>query len=216
MERESDIPVVVFTFDDGGLEHYEDAAPILEKYGFRGTFNVVASTIGLTGTLRAYMTWSQCRNLARRGHAIENHTMTHPNLRELAEAGKTDELRREIVEARDIITKEVGIAPKLLCHPFCQRNEVVDAEIRAAGMVPMDWHRCNFGEGTNPGDATKFIEERQVAGVRVIDLLAHGVRKEGGFWRPFATPADFEAFVREVKALVDQGKVRVGLYRDEV
>ncbi len=53
MESESDIPVVVFTFDDGGLEHYEDAAPILEKYGFRGTFNVVASTIGLIGTPRA-------------------------------------------------------------------------------------------------------------------------------------------------------------------
>jgi len=59
-----------FIFDDGYAEQYTLAAPILERYGLRGSFAVIADAIGTSGV---YMTWDQCRDLRDRGHEINVH-----------------------------------------------------------------------------------------------------------------------------------------------
>ena len=219
----ADVPTVVFTFDDGFREHYTEVAPILEKYGFRGTFNVITDDIGREKDTefghRAYMTWDQVRDLVKRGHAIESHAITHPDLKWLAENGRTNELRRQIFESAKKIEAETGVYPTLLCHPYCQKNLLVDEYTYDAKLVPMGTRRRNFGEGTvanTPTGAGAYIAEQTAKGYRLIDLLTHGVTKEGGAWKPYAKPADFEAHVKEVKALVDAGKVKVALYRDVV
>lgn len=207
------LPKVCFTLDDGFEEHYLMVAPILEKYGFRGTFNVIVDRIGAKG----YMTWDQLRDLNRRGHAIENHTMTHPNLVELAKAGKKDELTREIAYSAERIATEIGRRPTLLCHPYAATNRQVDECIRDAWLVPMNPHRCNFGEGTVPGSengAGAFIRKSIDQNRRCIDLLTHGVTKEGPAWRPFPSVDVFEQHVKEVRKLYDKRVVDVVLYRD--
>ena len=211
------VPTVAFTFDDGLREHYTEVAPILEKHGFRGTFNVVTDRIGTAPD--TYMTWEQVRDLVRRGHAIESHTLSHPDLKALVERGETNEVRRQIFGSAKKIADETGVYPTFLCHPFCQKNLLVDKYTYEADLVPMGTRRRNFGEGTvanTPTGAGAFIAEQSSKGYRLIDLLTHGVIAEGRGWRPYAKPADFEAHVMEVRDLVDAGKVRVALYRDAV
>lgn len=65
---------VVFSFDDGGVSFYTKAAPILERYGFKGVFFISTSYIGTPG----FLTEAQIRDLAERGHEIGSHTHTHP------------------------------------------------------------------------------------------------------------------------------------------
>lgn len=65
---------VVFTFDDGGVSFLTIAAPVLEKYGFRGIFFIATAYIGSTG----FLTADQIRELAGRGHVIGSHSHTHP------------------------------------------------------------------------------------------------------------------------------------------
>lgn len=209
-------PIVVFTFDDGALEHYRDVAPILEKYGFRGTFNLITDATDHNNAAGWFMSWDQVRELTKRGHAFESHTVTHPNLEELWRKGETNEIRRQVAESRDRIAQQTGVRPVLLCHPYCARTNGVDAIIREEGLVPMDWHRNNFGLGTKPGDVAKFVAERSAKGEKIVDLLVHGVNKNGGAWHPFDSPAHFEEFVKEVKDLVDKGEIRCMLYRDAV
>ncbi len=218
------VPKVVLTFDDGFEEHHRLVAPILEKYGFRGVFNIVTSRIG-TGNVdtpmgkRSYMTWDQIRDLQRRGHEIENHTVTHPNLRELAEKGRTEELTRELVDARETIRREVGVAPAFLCYPGGAASPATDEAIRAAGMIPMNPHRKNFGTGTVAWTASgvgAYLRECIARGETFVDVLCHGVTKEGNGWRPYEKVEDFEEHVKELKKLSDEGLVKIVLYRDAI
>jgi peptidoglycan/xylan/chitin deacetylase (PgdA/CDA1 family) len=62
--------VVSLTFDDGYDEHYQVAAPLLAKHGFRGTAYVMPDQVGLPG----YMSLAQLRELRdRHGWDIAAH-----------------------------------------------------------------------------------------------------------------------------------------------
>lgn len=65
---------VDFTFDDGGVSFLTLAAPILEKYGFRGKFYISTDYIGSKGFLDA----SQIKVLRSRGHTVGSHSHSHP------------------------------------------------------------------------------------------------------------------------------------------
>lgn len=67
---------VVFTFDDGGVSFLTKAAPILERYGFKGVFFISTKYIGTPG----FLTAEQVKELAERGHIVGSHSHTHPEI----------------------------------------------------------------------------------------------------------------------------------------
>jgi peptidoglycan/xylan/chitin deacetylase (PgdA/CDA1 family) len=107
-------PPVLFTFDDGRESNYTVAAPMLESFGARGVFFVVPAfaECAADNVLAFYRSrinpnskagdekwedWkpmcpAQIADLAARGHAIGNHTLTHSRLVGLS----SEELEREI------------------------------------------------------------------------------------------------------------------------
>jgi peptidoglycan/xylan/chitin deacetylase (PgdA/CDA1 family) len=116
-------PPVLFTFDDGRESNYTVAAPMLESFGGRGVFFVVPAFAECAAdeALDFYrsrinpdsksgderwedwepMTPSQIAELADRGHAIGNHTLTHQRLEGLS----PEILEREIGDsARKLAT----------------------------------------------------------------------------------------------------------------
>ena len=64
---------VEFTFDDGGYTFLTEAAPILEKYGFKGVFFVTTSFIDQDG----FLTSAQVKELSTRGHVVGSHSHWH-------------------------------------------------------------------------------------------------------------------------------------------
>jgi peptidoglycan/xylan/chitin deacetylase (PgdA/CDA1 family) len=64
---------VMITFDDSRTEHFEIAAPVMEKYGFRGVFFIMTITLNK----KNYMDTTQIATLAARGHEIGLHSMDH-------------------------------------------------------------------------------------------------------------------------------------------
>ncbi len=119
-------PPLLFTFDDGRLNNYTVAAPILESFGARGVFFVVPQfvlcnpqearqfyysridTRQLPPNLPEEETRSiapqQIADLARRGHSVGNHTYSHVNLATLPES----QLHREIVDSAAQIAAWTG------------------------------------------------------------------------------------------------------------
>ncbi len=107
-------PLLLFTFDDGRESNYAVAAPLLESFGGRGVFFVVPAFAECAAgqALSFYRTninpdsrpgdeqwedWkpmnpAQIADLAARGHAIGNHTLTHQRLVGLS----PDKLEQEI------------------------------------------------------------------------------------------------------------------------
>jgi len=70
-----DEKVVCIVFDDGWKSQL-DAIPIMEQYNFTATFAIVASYTNYP----AYMNWAEIASVARKGHDIASHTLTHPYL----------------------------------------------------------------------------------------------------------------------------------------
>jgi peptidoglycan/xylan/chitin deacetylase (PgdA/CDA1 family) len=64
----------VITVDDGGESYYTALAERLERRGWRGHCFVTTDFIGERG----FLSRSQIRELAERGHVIGSHTASHP------------------------------------------------------------------------------------------------------------------------------------------
>lgn len=208
-------PKVMLTFDDGLAEHYTCVAPILERYGLRGTFNVIVDRIGTPG----YMTWWQLRELNRRGHAIENHTASHANLVELVRTGSPQAFAHELEFSSDKIACLVGRRPMFLCYPDGQHNWLTDQLVRDYWLRPMDVRRKNFGEDTVPRTETgvgAYIRDRLALHDDPIEIMTHGVSPDGGGWEPFPSVEVFEEHIREIREMQDLGLIAVVLYRDAV
>ncbi|MET1086102.1 MAG: S-layer homology domain-containing protein [Arthrobacter sp.] len=78
--------LVSFTFDDGSLSSFTQAAPTLQKHGLTGTNYVITNCVGMTtvpNSCRAdgdvpYMTWTQIKQLQTQyGWEIGSHGLDH-------------------------------------------------------------------------------------------------------------------------------------------
>ena len=67
-------PIVLLTFDDGGVSAYSYIADELEERGWRGYFFIATNWIGKPRFLNV----SQIRDLRKRGHTIGSHSCSHP------------------------------------------------------------------------------------------------------------------------------------------
>lgn len=61
-------------FDDGGLSTYTHIAGMLEDYGWRGHFFIIANYIGKA----TFLSSDHIRELKNRGHIIGSHSFSHP------------------------------------------------------------------------------------------------------------------------------------------
>ena len=87
---------VLLTFDDSTIDHYTDACPILEKYGFHANlFTTEMESNMFSGASFAdktkFMTWEQIKELSDRGHEVCNHSWHHTD--KFQTSSREDKLR---------------------------------------------------------------------------------------------------------------------------
>lgn len=70
---------VALSFDDGYIDDYQGAFPLLKKYNARGTFHIIPNRIGLEG----YMNEAQIKEMLEAGMEIGSHTYSHAILTEI-------------------------------------------------------------------------------------------------------------------------------------
>jgi peptidoglycan/xylan/chitin deacetylase (PgdA/CDA1 family) len=118
---------VALTFDDGGIDNYTVAFPILEERGMKATFFVITKTVGAQGQ----MSWDDLREMAAKGMSIQSHSYSHPGL-----PGVSDErLRSELVDSRDAIGQALDQPVCVLSYPSGEYDDRVVRAAKAAGYV---------------------------------------------------------------------------------
>jgi peptidoglycan/xylan/chitin deacetylase (PgdA/CDA1 family) len=110
---------VAITFDDGYLDNYSHALPILLRYCFTATIFLASRFVGTTarwpGAAGAEMLgWSHANEMSRLGIALQSHTCTHPDLTGCEDAL----LDRELRGSRQEIEDRVGRAVRSLAYPY--------------------------------------------------------------------------------------------------
>ena len=101
---------VLITFDDGYVDNYTNAMPVLKKYGMRATVFVVP---GFTSVQANYLTWEQLKEMEKNGFTIQSHTLNHRALEELPD----DEIRAELLNSKLLIEKNLGHPVDFLAYP---------------------------------------------------------------------------------------------------
>ncbi len=106
---------VMITLDDGWENQYVYAFPLLKKYKFPGIFYVYPGAIGK----KHFLTYPEIKEMIAGGMFIADHTQTHP---ELTKISQTLELKKEIVDSREILEKELGVPIRDFAYPFGAYN----------------------------------------------------------------------------------------------
>jgi peptidoglycan/xylan/chitin deacetylase (PgdA/CDA1 family) len=120
---------VLITFDDGYLDAYTEAFPLLRQYNFRGTFFVV--TEWLDEGRAGYLTWQQAKEMSLWGMSIQSHSRRHYDMRNR----DSNWLVYEILGSVESIAANVGVRPRYFCFPAGRYDQNVLSELKAAGIV---------------------------------------------------------------------------------
>ncbi|CCH52183.1 polysaccharide deacetylase [Fibrisoma limi BUZ 3] len=121
---------VMITFDDGDLDQYTVAAPILEKHGFKASFFIMTVAIGRRG-YQPYMDKQQIKDLSDRGHTIGAHTWDHHNVKKY----QGDDWKIQIDEPNEKLQTITGKPVRYFAYPFGLWNEAALPELKKRGYL---------------------------------------------------------------------------------
>lgn len=121
---------IMLTFDDGDLDQYETALPILDKHGFKGAFFIMTVAIGRRGK-QPYMDKAQIKDLSDRGHLIGAHTWDHHNVKKYT----GDDWRIQVEEPKAKLEAIIGKPVKYFAYPFGLWNKEALPELQKRGYV---------------------------------------------------------------------------------
>lgn len=108
---------VVITFDDGFVDFYSSAFPVLLECGFTATIFVVPGFLNSESTAprdNTYLSWNEVREAHEYGMHIGSHTMHHVYLPELP----WNQIRNELVESRDAIEDALQSKVSSFAYPY--------------------------------------------------------------------------------------------------
>jgi peptidoglycan/xylan/chitin deacetylase (PgdA/CDA1 family)/GT2 family glycosyltransferase len=161
---------VVITADDGYLDNYAVAYPILRRYGFPATIFLVSSSIGNAnrwdeqGLLlrdRTLMSWTEIQEMVQGGMTFGAHTQTHPMLT----AVSPNRARTEIDGSRVELALTLDQPIQFFSYPHGKYDVTARSIVEQVGYAGA----CSTRAGMNSPATSKF--ELRRTEVRGTDSL---------------------------------------------
>lgn len=126
---------VLLTFDDGFVDLYEYALPILIEENIPAVIFVVSGYAGkkndwevTMGKSFTHLSWDKIKEMHKYGVTIGSHSHLHPDY----SRSPLDVVKKDMKESLEIISDEIGERVKYLSYPF---GRIRESQIELAGEV---------------------------------------------------------------------------------
>lgn len=134
---------VVITFDDGYVDLFVNAFPILQKYNFKFTVFIP------TGLMNQgfYLSWDQLSQMKESGLiSIQSHGVNHVNFTNLTQ----DILMFELLESKKVLEEKFGSPVHFIAYPYGTSNSYIWDKVKGAGYLGAagTWYSPIQSEGT--------------------------------------------------------------------
>ena len=164
--------VVAITFDDGYLDTFNQALPILNAFDFSATCYVVSKRTGEhndwdateLNVKKQLMTSEQVKAWNQAGMEVGAHSRTHPRLSKCSDA----ELQAEIAGSKADLEALTGAPVTQFCYPYGDLDGRVANAVRNAGYVAAT--TTQRGRAV-PGDDPMLLRRILVSGSSMMHLF---------------------------------------------
>lgn len=192
---------VALTFDDGPDPALTPRVlDMLEQHGARATFFCVGQ--------RAAAHPELVREIVRRGHAVENHSMYHRLHFSVFGPGR---MLRDISAAQQVLTDLTGQAPRFFRAPAGLRNPFLEPVLCRLGLQLATWTRRGFD--TRCGDHAAHVARRLTGKLAGRDIL---LLHDGNSGTDAAGNAHCATVLPGLLAAIEQAGLRCVTLRSEV
>lgn len=159
------VPVVALTFDDGPSEDTERILDVLAEHKVSATFFMTGSHVeSLPQT---------ARRVVAEGHEVGNHSYSHP----IFLYRTSDETQQQLERAQALITKTIGVRPRLARPPCGVRTPAYFRAAEQLGLRTVQWDVAGFDwKSRNAKQIAREVLRRAVAG---SIILLHDGDSEG-------------------------------------
>ncbi len=148
---------IALTFDDGPNDpHTLHLLDVLARHNVPATFFMIGRYVNLRPDVAL--------EVARRGHAVGNHTFTHPFLA----LESMSNVREELVQCRNALTSAIGERSNLFRPPWGARRPGVFRLARQLALEPIMWSVTGY-DWSAP--SAEYIEKKVTARVRGGDVI---------------------------------------------
>jgi peptidoglycan/xylan/chitin deacetylase (PgdA/CDA1 family) len=117
---------VILTFDDGYVDAYFHAFPLLQRFGFVGTFFLISGPIDDRDP--DFLSWTQVEEMHAAGMKFEPHSYNHPDMRNRG----YDFVVFQILAPKEAIEARTGETCRFFAYPSGRYDQFVIDVLRSA------------------------------------------------------------------------------------
>ena len=150
---------MVITFDDGYLDNYTLAFPVLKDYGARAVINLIGWSVGRDThidsdkSINPHFSWDQAKEMLNTGliefgshsfdlHNLEGKSYGYKNMAGLGllsyEGESEEDYRKRIYEdlkkSKSEMEENLGVEIDTIAYPYGQINDIAIEEIKKLGF----------------------------------------------------------------------------------
>ena len=172
LSRQAPLPPkpIIITFDDGYRDNYENAFPLLRKYGYTGVFFIFNHPIDAGDA--GYLTWEMVIEMHKAGMEFGSHGYRHWNLR----GRDVDFLVYEILGSKEAIEQRLGEPVRFFAYPFGYYDDLTVRVLESAHF----WSAVTTELGIEQSFGNRFEMPRiRMHGYDTVEDLAKKLRALG-------------------------------------